>query len=78
MYVVQRENRGQKRTLHRNLLLPIGFLPEDENLEQPNEINPAPKRQRLRKPRKKSTKPDNKDTVELESDEESEQEYYVI
>jgi hypothetical protein len=41
--------------------------------------NPAPKWQRLRKPRKKPTKPDNnEDTVELESDDESEQEYYVI
>jgi hypothetical protein len=54
VYVVQRENgEGRKRTLHRNLLLPIGFLPEDENSEKPNEINPAPKWQRLRKPRKK-------------------------
>jgi hypothetical protein len=80
LYVVQRENgEGRKRTLHRNLLLPIGFLPEDENSENPNEINPAPKWQRLRKPRKKPMKPDNnEDTVELESDDESEQEYYVI
>ena len=46
---------------------------------KPNEINPAPKRQRLRKPRKKPTKPDNsEDTVESESDNESEQEYCVI
>jgi hypothetical protein len=52
---------------------------EDENSVKSNEINPAPKRQRLRKPRKKPTKPfNNEDTVELESDEESEQEYYVI
>jgi transposase InsO family protein len=84
VYVVQRENgEGRKRTLHRNLLLPIGFLPEDENSEKPNEINPAPKWQRLRKPRKKLTRPDNNEaTVELESDvesdEESEQEYYMI
>ena len=79
MYVVQRENGGgRKRTLHRNLLLPIGFLPEDENSKKPNGRNPAPKRQRLGKPKKKPTKPDNnEDTVELESDEESEQEYYV-
>jgi hypothetical protein len=29
VYMVERENReGQKRTLHRNLLLPIGFLPK--------------------------------------------------
>ena len=78
--MVQRENgEGRKRTLHRNLLLPIGFLPEDKNSEKPNEINPAPKWQRLRNPRKKPMKPDiNEDTVELESDDESEQEYYVI
>ena len=80
VYLVQHENReGRKRTLYRNLLLPIGFLPEDENSKKPNGRNPAPKRQRLRKPKKKPTKPDNnEDTVELESDEESEQEYYVI
>ena len=79
MYVVQRENgEGRKRTLHRKLLPPIGFLPEDENLDQPNEINPAPNRQRPRKPREKPTKSDNRDTADLESDEESEQEYYVI
>jgi hypothetical protein len=55
------------------------LISKDENSEKPNEINPAPKWQRLRKPRKKPTKPDNnEDTVELESDDESEQEYYVI
>jgi hypothetical protein len=65
--------------LHRNFLLPIGFLTEDENSVKPNEINPAPKRQRLRKPRKKPTKPyNNEDTVELETDDETEQEYCVI
>jgi len=80
VYAVQRENgEGRQRKLHRNFLLPIGFLTEDENSVKPNEINPAPKRQRLRKPRKKSTKPyNNEDTVELESDDESEQEYCVI
>ena len=65
--------------MHRNVLLPIGFVPENENSVKTNEINPAPKRQRFRKPRKKPTKPDNnEDTVELESDDESEQEYCVI
>ena len=60
VYVVQRENgEGRKRTLYRNLLLPIGFLPEDENSKKPNGRNPAPKRQRLRKPKKKASKPDN-------------------
>lgn len=40
VFVVQKENgQGRKRTLHRNLLLPIGFLNTESNLER---NNPAP------------------------------------
>ena len=45
VYVVQKEDKtGKKRTLHRNLLLPIGDLPTDNK----DEKRPAP-RQRKRK-----------------------------
>lgn len=78
VYVVQRENgEGKKRTLHRNLLLPIGFLPSDEEKRK----DPAPvARRKVRQPtRKEPTKSESIEQIdETESDEESEQDYYVI
>lgn len=69
VYVVQRESgEGRKRTLHRNLLLPIGYLPENQQVEKPTP-KPVPR------PRTRATKPlGNLDsTMEIsESDNESE------
>ncbi|VDI63641.1 Hypothetical predicted protein [Mytilus galloprovincialis] len=78
VYVVQRENgEGKKKTLHRNLLLPIGFLPSDKEKRK----DPAPvARQKVRQPtRKQPTQSEGIEQIdEAESDEESEQDYYVI
>ncbi|VDH90309.1 Hypothetical predicted protein [Mytilus galloprovincialis] len=74
----ERKWRGkEENTLHRNLLLPIGFLPSDEEKRK----DPAPvARRKVRQPtRKEPTKSESIEQIdETESDEESEQDYYVI
>jgi len=38
VFVVQREDKkGKKRTLHRNMLLPVNFLPLERTPDQPQE-----------------------------------------
>lgn len=83
VYVVKKENgEGRKRTLHRNHLLPIGDLPNDEKKQKKR---PAP-RQRKQKEKPvdiRTTKSEvigEENTATEESDEESEQEfgYYYI
>ncbi|VDI19928.1 Hypothetical predicted protein [Mytilus galloprovincialis] len=75
---VLRENgEGKKKHYTRNLLLPIGFLPSDEEKRK----DPAPvARRKVRQPtRKEPTKSESIEQIdETESDEESEQDYYVI
>ncbi|VDI82960.1 Hypothetical predicted protein [Mytilus galloprovincialis] len=74
VYEVKKENgTGRKKTLHRNLLLPIGFLPKTVE----SEIAPAPRQRR--KPHRSGRPPTKSvgNSIEKmtasESDEESEQ-----
>ncbi|VDI12112.1 Hypothetical predicted protein, partial [Mytilus galloprovincialis] len=79
VYEVKKENgTGRKKTLHRNLLLPIGFLPKTVE----SEIAPAPRQRRkpLRsgRPPTKSVGNSIEKMTASESDEESEQGYWII
>ncbi|VDI21804.1 Hypothetical predicted protein [Mytilus galloprovincialis] len=79
VYEVKKENgTGRKKTLHRNLLLPIGFLPKTVE----SEITPAPRQrrkpQRSGRPPTKSVGNSIENMTASESDEESEQEYWII
>ncbi|VDI53176.1 Hypothetical predicted protein [Mytilus galloprovincialis] len=79
VYEVKKENgTGRKKTLHRNLLLPIGFLPKTVE----SEIAPAPRQRRkpLRsgRPPTKSVGNSIEKMSASESDEESEQGYWII
>ena len=78
VYVVQKENgEGRKRTLHRNLLLPIGHLPGMQKAEKLRRT-PAPRKAtRSKHLDDEQTKSDSSKEVTEESDEESEQGYIV-
>ncbi len=75
VYVVQKENgEGKKKTLHRNLLLPIGHLPEEEK-----EKKPAPRKSLPRKTLDVPMKSRGSiQETETSTDEESEQGYYYL
>ncbi len=82
MYVVKRENgTGKKKTLHRNLLLPIDVLPRNDDEKRttaPVQKKTEQKQQRRPPVQKTTTKPESIDnTDEGNSDEESEQSYYI-
>ncbi|VDI20973.1 Hypothetical predicted protein [Mytilus galloprovincialis] len=80
VYVVQKENKeGRKRTLHRNLFLPIGDLPKD--IIDKEKKRPAPRQRRKKQPEEPTKSEGNSEnrTTDEVSDEESEQEYgYMI
>ena len=77
VYVVQKENgEGRKRTLHRNLLLPIGHLPGITEATRPKR-NPAPRKATRSKDLDEKMKSDSSKEVTDESDEESEQGYVM-
>ncbi|VDI39873.1 Hypothetical predicted protein [Mytilus galloprovincialis] len=79
VYVVQKENgEGRKRTLHRNLLLPIGHLPGLEKATEPKR-NPAPRKPPIKTvlEEKKTNSDSTKEETDTESDEESEQGYII-
>ena len=82
VYEVRKENgTGRKRILHRNLLLPIGFLPKTDESEKKRA--PAP-RQRQRRTRESGRTPTKSVGTSIEkmsaseTDEESEQEYWIL
>ena len=70
VFVVQKESgEGRKRTLHRNLLLPIGTLPDPSDTavsESVPKLNPVPKSRRRTILQKKV--PETKDESEEEDD----------
>ena len=79
VYVVEKESgQGRKRTLHRNLLLPIGDLPEVTDERK----RPAPRQRKGRKqpvePPTKSDRDSEDRTTDEGSDEESEQELVIF
>ncbi|VDH97528.1 Hypothetical predicted protein [Mytilus galloprovincialis] len=81
VYVVQKENKeGRKRTLHRNLFLPIGDLPKD--IIDKEKKRPAPRQRRKKQPEEPAKSEGNSEnrTTDEVSDEESEQEYgyYIL
>ncbi|XP_061186930.1 uncharacterized protein LOC133195066 [Saccostrea echinata] len=68
VYIVKEEGSNRQRTIHRNLLLPIGYL--DFQPTEPRVIRPTP-RHRKRLPRKNKRKtPDTKDESESDSSDE--------
>lgn len=77
VFVVQKENgEGRQRTLHRNLLLPIGALHDPEEIEPPSEDKqpsarpkPRPRPRRVLPPQPDETLPDkepNKEYITVE------------
>lgn len=73
VYVVQKENReGRKRTLHRNLLLPVGYLHRNQQEEKPITVPPKPvPRPRTRASKKKQPTTANDSTTEESDNDES-------
>ena len=60
VYVVQKESKeGRKRVLHRNLLLPIGYIDSDQRTE-PGKQDKHTKRKPIPRPRKINTAKPNK------------------
>ncbi|KAK3105167.1 hypothetical protein FSP39_018592 [Pinctada imbricata] len=74
VYVVRKESgEGRRRTLHRNLLLPIGYLNEDDEGNKRPKPRPAPRTSLTEKPVQTDTVVQN-DSADCSNDDDSETE----